>query len=103
MYHPFAVDWPCLSFDFIKDSLGHFRTKFPLTCYMVAGTQSSVPAENKVMLLKMSDIHKTVHDNEEDSDGALTSPLPPPPRYSNAAPIATLVAHAVASWSPPYR
>jgi ribosome assembly protein RRB1 len=66
------VEWPCLSFDVIKDSLGLFRTKFPLTFYMMAGSQAGVAEENKVMLFKVSDVHRTKHDDEpsedEDSD-----------------------------------
>ena len=45
-----AVDWPCLSFDFIRDSLGHFRTKFPMSFYMAAGTQAANVKENKVSM-----------------------------------------------------
>lgn len=71
LYHKMSVEWPCLSFDIIKDSLGLFRTKFPLTFYMIAGTQAGVTEENKVMLFKVSDVHRTKHDednSDEDSD-----------------------------------
>lgn len=47
-FHKMTVDWPCLSFDIIRDSLGHFRTKFPATFYMVAGTQAAQEDQNKV-------------------------------------------------------
>lgn len=67
-YHKMTVDWPCLSFDFIRDSLGHFRTKFPMSFYMAAGTQAANVKENKVMLLKVSDVHKTKNDNNDSED-----------------------------------
>lgn len=66
-YHKMSVEWPCLSFDVIKDSLGLFRTKFPLTFYMIAGTQAGAAEENKLMLFKVSDVHRTKHD-DDDSD-----------------------------------
>jgi len=69
LYHKMSVEWPCLSFDVIKDSLGLFRTKFPLTFYMIAGTQAGVAEENKVMLFKVSDVYRTKHDDSDDEEG----------------------------------
>jgi ribosome assembly protein RRB1 len=37
--HKFSLEWPCLSFDFVKDDLGGPRSTFPHTVFMVAGTQ----------------------------------------------------------------
>jgi hypothetical protein len=37
--HKFALEWPCLSFDFVRDELGGPRSTFPHTVFMVAGTQ----------------------------------------------------------------
>lgn len=65
-YHKMNVEWPCLSFDIIPDALGMYRTKFPMTMYMAAGTQADQPQKNKVMLMKMSDIHKTYHGDIDD-------------------------------------
>lgn len=67
-YHKMRMDWPCLSFDIMRDSLGENRTKFPLTAYMCAGTQASEANKNKVFLLKMADIFKTIENEDEDSD-----------------------------------
>lgn len=67
-FHRMNVEWPCLSFDILQDGLGPFRTKFPQTLYLAAGTQAANPQDNKVMLLKVSDLHKTKHDNDSDPD-----------------------------------
>jgi len=77
MLHKMRTDWPCLSFDILPDQLGHFRNKFPLSMYMVAGTQADARNKNKVMLLKCSDMHKTKHDDrdsEDDEEGSDSDP-----------------------------
>ena len=53
---------PCLSFDILRDSLGDCRTEFPLTAYLVAGTQAEVAKKNTIILMKMSQLHKTASD-----------------------------------------
>ena len=58
------------------------RRQFPLTCYAVGGTEADNPKNNKLILMRMSQLHRTKHDDdkESDSDGS------PPPRPSPAAP-----------------
>lgn len=68
LLHRMRVDWPCLSFDVLPDQLGAFRTKYPATLYLVAGTQADQAHKNKVMLLKLSDLHKTKHDERDEED-----------------------------------
>lgn len=68
LLHRMRVDWPCLSFDVLPDQLGSFRTKYPHTLYMVAGTQADQASRNKVMILKASDLHKTKHDERDEDD-----------------------------------
>ena len=34
-----TLDWPCLSFDLLRDHLGAPRAAFPHTLFAVAGTQ----------------------------------------------------------------
>jgi hypothetical protein len=41
MLHRLNVEWPMLSFDFVGDTLGQSRTKFPLSCFAVGGTESA--------------------------------------------------------------
>lgn len=67
-YHKLQTDWPCLSFDFIRDKLGENRTKFPHTLTMVTGTQADKAVKNKVIVLKISDIHRTKQDEESDEE-----------------------------------
>eukprot|EP01101_Sappina_pedata_P009175 TRINITY_DN526_c0_g1_i2.p1 TRINITY_DN526_c0_g1~~TRINITY_DN526_c0_g1_i2.p1 ORF type:complete len:508 (-),score=228.34 TRINITY_DN526_c0_g1_i2:81-1604(-) len=67
------VEWPCLSFDFMRDPLGVKRTKFPHTMYTVAGTQTAGTVSNKLVVMKLSQLNKTKHDDdsEEESDDEL--------------------------------
>ncbi|OEH73935.1 wd g-beta repeat-containing protein [Cyclospora cayetanensis] len=70
--HRLQTAWPCLSFDFIPDSLGAARTKCPHTCYAVGGTQSEEGGDG-LYIMKWHRLHKTQHDDdsslsEEESD-----------------------------------
>ena len=44
--HAWSLEWPCLSFDVVRDELGEDRTHFPHSMFMVAGTQAQ-SAEQK--------------------------------------------------------
>ena len=68
MLHRMHTDWPCLTFDVVQDGLGQQRTKFPLTAYAVAGTQAERPEQNKIICMKLSDLARTKHDDEQDID-----------------------------------
>lgn len=63
---------PCLSFDILSDTLGEKREEFPLTCYGVSGSQSAKGQQNHVIVLKMSNLHRTTkpksEEDEEESD-----------------------------------
>merc|ERR1711879_185133 len=65
LFHVLKSDWPCLSLDIINDKLGHQRTKYPHTIYFVAGTQAADRNQNKIFVLKASELHKTRHDDED--------------------------------------
>lgn len=45
---------------------GDDRTTYPLTCYLVAGTQAEAGRQNFVVLMKMYDLRST--NREEDDD-----------------------------------
>jgi len=45
MYHTAQTGAPCLSFDILRDSLGDGRVEYPLTAYLVAGTQADGDGE----------------------------------------------------------
>ncbi|XP_060599156.1 glutamate-rich WD repeat-containing protein 1-like [Ruditapes philippinarum] len=71
MYHQAQTGAPCLSFDVIQDRLGDSREEFPLTCYIVAGTQAQRGKSNHVIVMKMSELKRTnkpKEDDEEDDD-----------------------------------
>lgn len=47
MLHQARTGAPCLSFDIVRDKLGDNRETFPMSCYMVAGTQAAKAHINK--------------------------------------------------------
>lgn len=59
---------PCLSFDIIPDGLGNDRSDFPLTSYLIAGTQAPTAFTNRLVVMKMSNMQKTQPKEESDSD-----------------------------------
>lgn len=59
MRHSMNVNWPCLSFDVLRDNLGEERQRFPATAYIVAGTQADTAKNNELYVYKMSSLHKT--------------------------------------------
>jgi ribosome assembly protein RRB1 len=68
MFYSLTVEWPALSFDIIRDDLGFQRTLFPHTMYVAFGTQAGKDGQNRLQLLKMSDLYKTQYDSDDDSD-----------------------------------
>ena len=64
MFHSMTVEWPCLSFDIIPDKLGLSRSKFPHSGYFVAGTQADSSSNNKILIMKMSSLHRTKGDDD---------------------------------------
>jgi ribosome assembly protein RRB1 len=59
MYHSLRAEWPCLSFDIMRDNGGDGRVRFPLSMYLVSGSQADSKEKNKITILKLSDMHKT--------------------------------------------
>lgn len=69
MLHTASTGSPCLSFDIIPDELGDDRENYPLSCYIVAGTQAPRTHLNNLIVMKMTNLYKTQKDsNEEDDD-----------------------------------
>jgi len=70
MLHTLESQWPCLSCDILKDSLGSDRKSYPATVYAVAGTQAARgrDKENQLMVMKLSGLSRMEND-EEESDG----------------------------------
>jgi len=65
MRHSMNVNWPCLSFDILRDNLGDERQRFPATAYIVTGTQADNANKNELLVYKMSSLHKTQKDGSE--------------------------------------
>lgn len=65
MMHKLKVEWPCLSFDIIRDNLGAHRTKYPQTMWLVAGTQAAETDGNALTVFKAADLHRTTYDDAE--------------------------------------
>ena len=59
---------PCLTFDILRDTLGDNRTDFPMTAYLIAGTQAATGQQNFVILMKMSQLKSTYKDDASDSE-----------------------------------
>eukprot|EP00388_Colpodella_angusta_P009597 GDKJ01025466.1.p1 GENE.GDKJ01025466.1~~GDKJ01025466.1.p1 ORF type:complete len:546 (+),score=75.91 GDKJ01025466.1:218-1639(+) len=62
------TEYPCLSFDIIKDNEGANRTKYPLSMYFVCGSQADEAGKNQLYVMRVSNICKTKHDLESDED-----------------------------------
>lgn len=65
MRHSMSVNWPCLSFDVLKDGLGDERQRFPATAYIVTGTQADAANKNEILVCKMSSLHRTQKDGSK--------------------------------------
>ncbi len=59
MHHSLTPEWPALSFDIIRDSLGDARTRFPHSMIVAAGTQADRVDRNKLTIMKLSDLCRT--------------------------------------------
>ena len=62
MRHTMNSNWPCLSFDVLRDDLGDQRQRFPASAYIVAGTQADAAKNNKLTVFRMTQLHKTQKD-----------------------------------------
>ncbi|BES98934.1 Glutamate-rich WD repeat-containing protein [Nesidiocoris tenuis] len=72
MLHEAQTGAPCLSFDIVPDGDGNNRTGFPLSAYFVAGTQSERANGNSIIVMKASQLRKTLK-NEDDDDSSSES------------------------------
>ena len=66
--HQAQTGSPCLSFDVIKDDFGNSRESYPLSMYLLSGTQAPKVHVNKLNVIKMSNLHGTsTKDSDEES------------------------------------
>ncbi|KAK0055972.1 glutamate-rich WD repeat-containing protein 1 [Biomphalaria pfeifferi] len=68
MLHHATTGDPCLSFEVLKDDLLENREKFPLTSYLLGGTQSETGHFNYLLVMKMANLHKTLKEHYVDDD-----------------------------------
>lgn len=62
---------PCLSFDVIPDDLGNFRESYPLSMYIVAGTQAAKTHINNLLVMKMSNLRgNKQHSDDSESESS---------------------------------
>eukprot|EP00740_Mantoniella_antarctica_P023455 CAMPEP_0198689688 /NCGR_PEP_ID=MMETSP1468-20131203/149391_1 /TAXON_ID=1461545 /ORGANISM="Mantoniella sp, Strain CCMP1436" /LENGTH=182 /DNA_ID=CAMNT_0044441037 /DNA_START=115 /DNA_END=660 /DNA_ORIENTATION=+ len=57
--HAWSLEWPCLSFDIIRDELGDDRTHFPHTLFAIAGTQAEKASQNSLTLMRVTRLKRT--------------------------------------------
>ncbi|XP_075965507.1 glutamate-rich WD repeat-containing protein 1 [Anarhichas minor] len=70
MYHECQTGAPCLSFDVLRDGDGESREQFPLSMLLCAGTQADTALSNRLLVIRMHNLHGTEKDKEgeESSD-----------------------------------
>lgn len=61
---------PCLSIDVIPDDLGNSRESYPLSMYIVAGTQAAKAHINNLLVMKMSNLHASKHSEDSESESS---------------------------------
>ncbi|XP_063235523.1 glutamate-rich WD repeat-containing protein 1 [Bacillus rossius redtenbacheri] len=66
MLHEAQTGNPCLSFDIVRDNLGNSREEYPLTAYLVGGTQAESTHTNTLIAMKLYNMHKTQKKSSED-------------------------------------
>lgn len=68
MRHSMNVNWPCLSFDVLRDNFGDERQRYPATMYLVTGSQADIARNNEISVHKLSSLHRTQNDGDSDFD-----------------------------------
>uniref|UniRef100_A0A915K635 Glutamate-rich WD repeat-containing protein 1 n=1 Tax=Romanomermis culicivorax TaxID=13658 RepID=A0A915K635_ROMCU len=68
MLHSFDTVSPCLSFDPLPDKMGEKRDSYPAFCYLVTGTQAEKIRDNKIMVMKLTNLHKNKTKEKEKKD-----------------------------------
>ncbi|VDP49282.1 unnamed protein product [Soboliphyme baturini] len=73
MFHRFRTTYPCLSFDCLRASANSVVESYPLTFYMVAGTQTEVVKQNSVVLFKLKNMGELIHEDSSDDENSYLS------------------------------
>ncbi|XP_068785336.1 glutamate-rich WD repeat-containing protein 1-like [Struthio camelus] len=59
LYHRAGTGAPCLSFAVLRDDLGEGRVEPPLSLLLCAGTQAETAQANRLLVMKMQNLHGT--------------------------------------------
>lgn len=65
MYHECQTGAPCLSFDVVRDGEGEGREQFPLSMILCAGTQADTALSNRLIVMRMHNLHENDKDKDE--------------------------------------
>lgn len=68
MLHQAQTGAPCLSFDIIQNPYNIVSDNFPMTAYIVAGTQAEARLSNSIIVMKVSNLHVTQESESDESD-----------------------------------
>lgn len=80
MFHRCSTEWPCLSIDFIADSVdwstigvrdfsvGKRDFEYPLDVYSVGGSQADSASQNAIYLMRFSNLSITQFDDDDEPD-----------------------------------
>ncbi|KAF7996801.1 hypothetical protein HCN44_002447 [Aphidius gifuensis] len=68
LLHKAQTGSPCLSFDVILDDLGSSRETYPMTMYLVAGTQAPRTHINNLIVMKMTNLTGNNETKESDDE-----------------------------------
>ncbi|TFJ97299.1 60 kDa SS-A/Ro ribonucleoprotein [Platysternon megacephalum] len=68
LYHRAGTGAPCLSFDVVPDPPGQELGRFPLSLRLCAGTQAESAQANRLLVMKMHNLHRTGAAGAESSD-----------------------------------
>ena len=74
MLHRAQTGAPCLSFDVIRDDFGVSRESYPLSMYLLAGTQAAKAHVNSLLVMKMTNLtgknESELESDESDDDSS---------------------------------
>ncbi|AGO12714.1 AaceriADR242Cp [[Ashbya] aceris (nom. inval.)] len=68
MLHNVNLPWPCMTLDLIPDNLGSERRNYPQSILMTTATQASKKKDNELLVLKLSQLSKTLAKEDDDAE-----------------------------------
>lgn len=68
MLHNITLPWPCMTLEVIPDKLGFERRDYPQSVLIATATQAFKKKDNELLVLKISQLTKTLVKNDEDED-----------------------------------